>query len=380
MRNLLNNSDLADHRRGFFDRIWTVYWPLIVLITCIAALGIVALWSVAGGSFTPYAERQTLRFMFGLALLFAVSAVPIRIWMTLAYPAYLIAIVALVAVWYVGFEMGGAKRWVSIAGFSVQSSELMKVAIILMLARYYQMLPDHRVSQPFFVLLPLVAILVPIVLVLKQPDLGTAILLASVGLTLMFLAGVSWVYWLSMGLGGLIASPYIWQNLRPYQKERVLTFLDPDRDPLGAGYHILQSKIALGSGGFTGRGLMQGTQSQLNFLPERHTDFLFAVFAEEAGFAGAISLLGLYLVTSLVLLSMAVRCKSQFARMLASGAAIALIIYTIVNVAMVIGLLPVVGAPLPLFSYGGTSMLTTMFLMGLAMSAYLSRDEIFRTR
>jgi len=378
MRNLLNNNDLADHRRGFSDRIWSVYWPLIVLIVCIATLGIIALWSVAGGSFTPYAERQTLRFLFGLALLFAVSAVPIRIWMTMAYPAYLAALVALIAVWQVGFEMGGAKRWINLGGFSVQSSELMKVALVLMLARYYQMLPPSKVSHPFWVGLPLVFIIIPIALVLRQPDLGTAILIASVGLTMMFLAGVSWFYWIALSIGGAISAPYIWETLRPYQKERVLTFLDPDRDPLGAGYHILQSKIALGSGGFSGRGLMQGTQSQLNFLPERHTDFLFAVFAEEAGFAGAASLLGLYLVTALVLMSMAVRCKSQFARLLASGAAIALIIYTIVNVAMVIGMLPVVGAPLPLFSYGGTSMLTTMVLIGLAMSAYLSRDEVFR--
>jgi len=378
MRNLLNNNDLADHRRGFSDRIWSVYWPLIVLIVCIATLGIIALWSVAGGSFTPYAERQTLRFLFGLALLFAISAVPIRIWMTMAYPAYLAALVALIAVWQVGFEMGGAKRWINLGGFSVQSSELMKVALVLMLARYYQMLPPSKVSHPFWVGLPLVFIIIPIALVLKQPDLGTAILIASVGLTMMFLAGVSWFYWIALSIGGAISAPYIWETLRPYQKERVLTFLDPDRDPLGAGYHILQSKIALGSGGFSGRGLMQGTQSQLNFLPERHTDFLFAVFAEEAGFAGAASLLGLYLVTALVLMSMAVRCKSQFARLLASGAAIALIIYTIVNVAMVIGMLPVVGAPLPLFSYGGTSMLTTMVLIGLAMSAYLSRDEVFR--
>jgi len=341
-------------------------------------LGIIALWSVAGGSFAPYAERQTIRFVFGLALFFTVSAVPVRYWMSMAYPSYALAILALAAVWFAGFEMGGARRWISVAGFSVQSSELMKVAIVVALARYYQMLPDHRVSHPFWVALPLILVAAPVALVLKQPDLGTAILIASVGLTIIFLAGVSWVYWLAMAVGGVAAAPYIWEGLRPYQKERILTFLEPDRDPLGAGYHILQSKIALGSGGFSGRGLMQGTQSQLNFLPEKHTDFLFAVFAEEAGFAGAISLLALYLVTTLVLMSMALRCNSRFARLLGAGAAIGLVVYTIVNVAMVIGLLPVVGAPLPLFSYGGTSMLTTMFMLGLAMSAYLSRDEIFR--
>ena len=378
MRNVLSNSGIADHRRTFSERIWTVYWPLIVLITCIATLGIIALWSVAGGSFAPYAERQTLRFIAGLALLFAVSAIPIRVWMALAYPAYLLALLALVAVWFIGVEMGGAKRWISIAGFSFQSSELMKVAIVLTLARYYQTLPHHLVSRPIWVLLPMLLIAVPVFLVLKQPDLGTSILIATVGFTLMFLAGVNWFYWIAMSIGGVVAAPYIWESLRNYQKERILTFLDPDRDPLGAGYHILQSKIALGSGGFSGRGLMQGTQSQLNFLPEKHTDFLFAVFAEEAGFAGSISLLGLYLMTVLVLMSMALRCNSQFARLITTGAAIALIIYTIVNVAMVIGMLPVVGAPLPLFSYGGSAMLTTMFLLGLAMSAYLSRDEIFR--
>ena len=379
MTSLLGHDKPFDHRRTISERLWTVYWPLIVLITCIALIGIVALWSVAGGSFSPYAGVQTARFLVGLALLFAISAIPIRFWMAMAYPAYVLAIIALVAVPLVGFEMGGAKRWISVGGVSVQSSELMKVAIVLLLARYYQMLPDKFVSHPFWVILPLGLIAAPVVMVMKQPDLGTAILFATVGLTMMFLAGVNWIYWISMAIGGVVAAPYVWDSLRNYQKERLLIFLDPESDPLGAGYHILQSKIALGSGGMSGRGLMQGTQSQLNFLPEKHTDFLFAVFAEEAGFAGSVSLLGLYIITVLVLMSMGLQCKSQFARLLAAGAAIALAIYATVNVAMVIGVLPVVGAPLPLFSYGGTAMLTTMFLLGLAMSAYVNRDEIFRS-
>ncbi len=379
MTNLLGHQSLADRRRPVSERIWSVYWPLIVLITCITVIGIVALWSVAGGSFAPYAERQTIRFLFGMGLLFAVSAMPIRFWLTMAYPAYVLAILALVAVPLVGYEVGGAKRWINVGGFSVQSSELMKVAIVLALARYYQMLPHKLVSHPLWIILPLGLIVAPVVFVMKQPDLGTAILFATVGLTMMFLAGVSWIYWIVMAVGGIVAAPYAWDGLRDYQKERVLIFFDPERDPLGAGYHIMQSKIALGSGGLSGRGLMQGTQSQLNFLPEKHTDFLFAVYAEEAGFVGSISLLGLYLITVLVLMSMGLRCKSQFARLLAAGAAIALAVYTTVNIAMVIGVLPVVGAPLPLFSYGGTAMLTTMFLLGLAMSAYVNRDETFRS-
>lgn len=378
MINIPGQEKLADHRRTFSERLWSVYWPFIVLISCIALIGIVALWSVAGGSFSPYAGSQTSRYLFGLALLFAISAIPIRFWLAMAYPTYVFAMVALIAVPLVGFEMGGAQRWIDVGGVSVQSSELMKVAIVMALARYYQMLPPHLVSKVVWVVLPMVLIAIPVILVMKQPDLGTAILFATVGLTIMFLAGVNWIYWISLAIGGIVAAPYVWEGLRDYQKERILIFLNPERDPLGAGYHILQSKIALGAGGMSGRGLMQGTQSQLNFLPEKHTDFLFAVFAEETGFAGSVSLLGLYLITVLVLMSVAVQCKSPFTCLLAAGAAIALAIYATVNVAMVIGVLPVVGAPLPLFSYGGTSMLTMMFLFGLAMSAYVNRDEMFR--
>jgi rod shape determining protein RodA len=302
-----------------------------------------------------------------------VALTPLRWWLNLAVPAYVIALAMLALVLLIGTEALGARRWLSIAGTTFQPAELMKVALVLMLARYYQWLGAEKVSRPQWVVLPLVLIAMPVALTLKQPDLGTAVLFAVVGLSLMFLAGVNVLYFVAGAMAAFSMAPLVWSRLHDYQKRRVEIFLDPEKDPLGAGYHITQSKIALGSGGLSGKGFMQGTQSQLNFLPEKHTDFIFTTFAEEWGFTGAIGLLGIYVLLGLLVLWMAFSCRNQFGRLVTAGAGLIMFVYAFINIAMVMGVVPVVGVPLPLVSYGGTSMTTIMFAMAIAMCAYVNR-------
>lgn len=365
---------------SFNEKLAKLNWPFLALVTAVSGIGIAALYSVAGGSFEPWAERQIYRFCVGMALLLMVALTDITIWMRAAIPVYLAALVMLIAVPFVGIQMGGAQRWLGYGDWSFQPAELMKIALVLAIARYYHWLGPRHISNPLALIAPLVMILVPTGLVMLQPDLGTALLFCVVGVGLLFLAGVHWIYYFT-GLAGVLgALPFVFQRLHDYQKERILTFVDPDRDPLGAGYHILQSKIALGSGGLTGKGFMQGTQSQLNFLPEKHTDFIFTMFAEEMGFIGAVALLVLYGLMMLFILYMTMRCKSTFARLLASGIGITMFVYIFINVAMVMGLVPVVGVPLPLVSYGGTSMLTVMFGLGLVLNAHLHRNRVMAER
>ena len=364
--------------RTVSEKLWRMNWPLLMVAGLIGSIGVAALYSVAGGSLAPWAERHALRLAIGLALIIACGLTPLRTWLGLAYPAYVVALLLLAAVPLVGVEQLGARRWLGTASVSFQPSEIMKVALIAALARYYHWLAPHKVSRPLWVAIPLAAVLLPVVLTLKQPDLGTAILFAGVGLALMFLAGVNVFYFLGgAALAGGLA-PLIWGHLHDYQKRRLLTFLDPDRDPLGAGYHITQSKIALGSGGVNGKGFMLGTQSQLNFLPEKHTDFIFTMFAEEMGYAGSITLIGVYCVLLFLIVSMTLSARNQFARLLIAGAAVVIGLYVQINIAMVTGLLPVVGVPLPFVSYGGTSMITLMFALGLAMCAHVHRGEALR--
>jgi rod shape determining protein RodA len=353
-------------------------WPFLLVITSITFVGAVALYSVAGGSLDPWASRHVARYCIGLALLFAVVLVDIRWWLRAAYPLFVVALVMLALVDLFGVESGGAKRWLGWGEYSFQPSEMMKIALVLAIARYYQWLPPSQVSWPWAVLPPLLMIGAPVILALEQPDLGTAALFGIVGCGLLFLAGVSWLYFLG-GIAAVIAIlPHVWEKLHDYQRERILTFLDPTRDPSGSGYHILQSKIAIGSGGFTGKGLMQGTQAQLNFLPEKHTDFIFTMFSEEMGFIGAILLLALYLIALLFITYMALRCRSIFPRLVAAGMGLCLFAYVFINVAMVTGLVPVVGVPLPLVSYGGTSMLTMMVGLGFVLNAHVNRMVLIR--
>ncbi len=360
------------------EKLWRVQWLVLALIVLIGSVGVSALYSVAGGSFEPWAEQHALRIAVGLAAVIALSLVPVRFVLGMAYPVYFLALALLAAVPVIGIVQMGARRWIGAGGLQLQPAEIMKIAVVLALARYYQWLAPERVSRPMWVAIPLVLIAMPVAFVLKQPDLGTAILIALLGLGLMFLAGVHWAYFAG-GVASVAAlAPILWSYLHDYQKKRVQTFLDPDRDPLGAGYHILQSKIALGSGGLNGKGFMSGTQSQLNFLPEKHTDFIFTMFAEEMGFTGSLTLLVLYGVLIALLFAMALGARNQFSRLVIAGSSVTLAIYVAINIAMVTGLAPVVGVPLPLVSYGGTAMTTLMIAIGIAMSAHVHRSEALR--
>ncbi len=372
------SEPLESPRPGFSEKLWSLNWTFLLLITALACVGAASLYSVAGGSLDPWAETHVIRYCLGLGILFAVALVDIRVWVRAAYPTYLVALVLLVAVPFLGAENGGARRWLEFGGISFQPAEFMKIAMILAMARYYQWLSPRHMSNPLALLVPVAMVGVPVALVALQPDLGTAVLFAAVGGGILFLAGASWIYFVFGIVGVLSVVPFLWNNLHDYQKARIMTFIDPDKDPLGAGYHILQSKIALGSGGVLGKGYMKGTQSQLNFLPEKHTDFIFTMFAEEMGFVGAIALLLVYLLILLAITFMALRCQNQFGRLVAAGVGMTLFVYVFINVAMVMGLVPVVGIPLPLVSYGGTSMLTLMFGLGLVLNAHVHRKTRFR--
>ncbi|MEO1708979.1 MAG: rod shape-determining protein RodA [Pseudomonadota bacterium] len=353
-------------------------WLLLALLCVLAGIGLVALYSVADGSFDPWAERHIMRFLAGMGALLIISVVPLTFWFRLSYPIYLVALGLLALVPFVGFEAMGAKRWIGTPALSFQPSELMKIALVLMLARYYQWLPKEKVSKPVYVVLPAVAILVPVAFTLQQPDLGTALLFAVVGFGLMFLAGVSYWYFIATGASGIAAVPIAYSMLHEYQRKRIETFLNPETDPLGSGYHITQSKIAFAAGGVSGKGYMQGTQSQLDFLPEKHTDFIFTMIGEEWGFLGSTVVLAVFAMLLLTLLGMALASRNRFARLLIAGASLGLFVYVFINVAMVTGLVPVVGVPLPLVSYGGTSMTTFLIAFGLAMSGFVHRHRAFR--
>ncbi|MEL7280509.1 MAG: rod shape-determining protein RodA [Pseudomonadota bacterium] len=357
-------------------------WGLALLLTTVAGIGFLMLYSVAGGSFTPWAEPQMKRFAAGFALMFFVAMVPIYFWRNVSALAYIVAILLLVAVEFAGFEGKGAQRWIDLGFMRLQPSELMKISLVMALAAYYDWLPMSRVSHPVWVLVPSTLILLPVGLVLRQPDLGTSILLIAGGAILMFLAGVHWIYFAVViaAVVGLVAAVFQsrgtdWQMLADYQYRRIDTFLDPSTDPLGAGYHITQSKIALGSGGWTGRGFMQGTQSRLNFLPEKHTDFIFTTLAEEFGFVGAVSLLVLYGLIIFFCIVSALGNKDRFASLLTLGIATTFFLFFAVNMSMVMGLAPVVGVPLPLVSFGGSAMLILMIGFGLVQSAHIHRPR-----
>ncbi|CTQ32146.1 rod shape-determining protein RodA [Jannaschia rubra] len=362
-------------------KLLALNWGLVLLITAVACIGFMVLYSVAGGNWR-WAEPQMQRFVLGLGLMFAVAMVPIWFWRNVSPAIYGVTLLLLVAVELIGATGGGAQRWIELGFMRLQPSELMKVALVLMLAAYYDWLPANRVSRPQWVIVPILLILLPTALVLKQPDLGTAILLLAGGGAVMFLAGVHWAYFATVigaavGLVTLVIKSRgtAWQLIKDYQFRRIDTFLDPDSDPLGAGYHITQSKIALGSGGWTGKGFMQGTQARLNFLPEKHTDFIFTTLAEEFGLIGGMSLLALYLLIIAFCVVSALRMKDRFASLVTLGIAVAFFLFFAVNMSMVMGMAPVVGVPLPLVSYGGSAMLVLMLAFGIVQSAHVHRPR-----
>lgn len=363
-------------------KILYVNWPLVLLLTACAAIGFLMLTSVAGGRMEVWAEPQMKRFAVGMVAMLVVAMVPIWFWRNLSALAYGVSLVLLIAVELFGAIGMGAQRWIELGPIRLQPSELMKVAIVMLLAAYYDWLDVKKTSRPLWVAIPAVLILLPTVLVLKQPDLGTAILIAAAGGIVMFAAGVSlWYFGTVIAAGtGLIVAVFQsrgtpWQLLEDYQYRRIDTFLDPSSDPLGAGYNITQAQIALGSGGWSGKGFMQGTQSRLNFLPEKHTDFIFTTLAEEFGFLGAVSLLMLYALILGFCLVAALKMKDRFSALLTYGIAGNFFLYFAVNMSMVMGLMPVVGVPLPLVSYGGTAMMILLMAFGLVQSAHVHRPR-----
>lgn len=357
------------------DKLFEVNWGLVLLITIIASVGFAMLYSVAGGSFSPWAGKQMMRFVVGFLLMIVVAMVDIRRWLSLAYPAYVVSLALLIGVEVAGRVGLGAQRWLSLGPVDIQPSELMKIALVLALARFLHGQSVEDISRPSRLIIPLIMIGMPAGLVAIQPNLGTTIILVLDGASLLFLAGLSW-WWIVPTISAAVAAvPVAWRFvLHDYQKARVMTFLNPESDALGAGWNITQAKIAIGSGGAAGKGFLQGSQSRLNFLPEKETDFIFTNYGEEFGFVGCVALLILFGVVIGHGIQIAMSARSQFARLLSMGITLNFFFYIMINGAMVMGLIPVVGIPMPLISYGGSAMLTVMFGFGLLLSVHVHRQ------
>lgn len=363
-------------------KILYLSWPLVFLLVAVAATGFLMLYSIAGGRAEVWAEPQMERFAVGMVAMIALAFVPVWFWRSISVAAYVVCVLLLVAVDVFGHHAMGAQRWLDVGPVKLQPSEITKIALVLVLAAYYDWLDLNRVSRPLWVLIPVLLILIPTGLVLAQPDLGTSIMLVAGGGLMMFAAGVSLWYFAAVigGVAGLVFAVLKsrgtdWQLIHDYQYRRIDTFLDPGSDPLGAGYNITQAQIALGSGGWSGRGFMQGTQSRLNFLPEKHTDFIFTSLAEEFGFVGSITLLSLYTLILAFCLYSALTNRDRFASLLTLGIAGTFFLYFAVNMGMVMGLMPVVGAPLPLVSYGGTQLMILLMAFGIVQSAHVNRPR-----
>ncbi len=360
---------------SLIDKLGRVSWGLILLTSVIACIGFGMLYSAADGNMDPWASRQIVRFVTGLVVVLVIALVDIRIWIRWAYVIYGVTLTALIAVESFGFIGMGAQRWLYFGWFQLQPSELMKIALVLALARYFHRMSLEDAGRIALLIPPILMVLTPVVLVLRQPDLGTAAMLVIGAGAVFFVSGVGLRYFVVGGMLAASALPIAWQFLRDYQKERILTFLNPDAAPLGAGYHILQSKIALGSGGLFGRGFLHGTQSHLSFLAEHQTAFNFTMLAEELGLVGAVVLIVLYIMLFAYGFAISLRARNHFGRLLGIGLTTTLFLYVFINIAMVIGLIPVVGVPLPLISYGGTAMMTVLFSLGLLMCVFVHRDE-----
>ena len=367
-------SEYIQRDLSFFERLLRINWLFVILISCPACLGFLMLYSAADGSWEPWAKAQMIRFAIGFCIMISIALIDMRFLLKSAYWAYGASLILLIAVELLGDTAMGATRWISIGPIQIQPSEVMKIGLILGLARYFHAINIEDIGKIRIYVVPVFLILLPAGLVLRQPDLGTAILLILAGGSVLFLAGMR-LWKMAIVLCAVIgAVPIVWQFLRDYQKVRILNFLDPESDALGAGYHILQSKIALGSGGIFGKGLMQGSQTHLNFLPEKQTDFIFTMLAEELGLAGALGVILLYLLIIGYGMLLGLRSTIQFGRLLAMGIMFTFFLYVFVNISMVMGILPVVGVPLPLISYGGSAMLTLMFGFGLVINVWINRD------
>lgn len=361
--------------QSFYERVLHINWGLVLILLLISSVGFAALYSAAGGNFSPWASKQIMRFAIGVIVMFVIALIDVRWWYKLAWPAYWVGFLLLLIVEIMGHIGMGAQRWIDLGFMKLQPSELMKIAVVLVLARYFHSATRDDMRRITFLIIPACLVLLPVGLVMLQPDLGTSLMIGMASTAMFFIAGAPlWLF----GAGALLIAamiPTAWHFMHDYQKQRVLTFLDPESDPLGSGYHITQSKIALGSGGVEGKGFLNGSQSRLNFLPEKQTDFIFTLWAEEWGLTGGVFLLGLFGLVFLYGLWISMRSRHDFGKYLALGISINFSLYVFINIGMVMGLMPVVGAPLPLISYGGTSMLAALAGFGLMMSCNVYRDS-----
>ena len=359
---------------SFSDKIKSIDYILLLSVLILGIISMFAMYSTAGGSFDYHTKSHIVRFFLFFSLFLILSFFRIRFWFQTSTLIYLIFIFLLLGVKYFGITSSGSQRWINFYFINLQPSELMKIGLILFLAKYYHRTPTSEVNRIKYLFLPFLALLVPVLLVITQPDLGTSILIAAGGIVVVWLAGVNIKFFGYAALSFAALAPLAISFLKPYQKARILTFLNPDRDPLGAGYQIIQSKIAIGSGGLFGKGFLNGSQSYLDFLPEKHTDFIFTLFSEEFGFVGSVFILLLYSVIIYRIVKIGEITKSNFGKLYCYGFSTAFFIYVVVNMGMVLGLLPIVGAPLPIMSYGGSSMLSIMFGLGVAMSCKIYKD------
>ena len=360
----------------FFQKVRSFDIWLILSVLALGIIGTIAMYSSDGGQFSYHTKSHIIRFVIFFSLMFILSFVRIKFWHDLGYFFYFIVVLLLIYASFYGITASGSQRWVSLYFINLQPSELMKIAVIVCFAKYYHRMQLNSVNEFRNLLIPIIILLIPITLVLSQPDLGTSILIASSGLVVIWLSGVNIKYFIYTGLALIVSAPFVISFLKPYQKIRILTFFDPERDPLGAGYQIIQSKIAVGSGGIWGKGFLKGTQSYLEFLPEKHTDFIFTLFSEEFGFLGSLALLFIYSIMIYRIIAIGFIARSFFAKLYCYGFGSAIFIYIVVNMSMVLGLVPIVGSPLPIMSYGGSSMLATMLGLSIVMSSKIYHRQL----
>ncbi len=374
---MILSTSLNSTSYSFIDKLKAIDYFLIIIVAIIGSISVFSIYSTESGNFSFYTKNHLTRFLVFFSMFLVISFVRVSFWYRQAYIFYILGILLLLLVIFFGISASGSKRWINLFIMNLQPSELMKIAIIVCFARYYHRIQSSDIQSYKYLLQPIILLLIPCYLVITQPDLGTAILIAGSGLAIIWLAGLNLKYFIYSGLILLVSLPFVISILKPYQKSRILTFFNPDRDPLGAGYQIIQSKIAIGSGGLLGKGFLQGTQSYLEFLPEKHTDFIFTLFSEEFGFVGSMLLILLYALLIYRIIRIGFSSRSFFAKLYCYGFASALFLYIFVNIAMVVGLLPIVGAPLPIMSYGGSSMLSIMLGLSIVMSCKIySRDPI----
>lgn len=367
------NHYVKDYELSFKDKLLNMSWSYFILITAVVLIGLSLLYSITGG-FTSWTERQTLHFGIGCVAFFIIALSNLKLWMKYAYIIYALTLGMLFVVDLKGVSRMGAQRWINLGFIQVQPSEMMKIALVLALARYFHSSDDEDVKRTTHLIIPTILMGLPVGLIVLQPDLGTALMLVFVTVCMFWMVGVQVWKFVLVGLCGLGAVPVVWHFLHDYQKNRVLTFLNPEKDPLGVGYHIMQSKITLGSGGVFGKGFLQGTQSHLNFIPEKHTDFIFTVLAEQFGLVGCSFLLLLYMIIILYGFHMSLKSANFFGKLLGLGLTVNFSMYVFINIAMVMGVMPVVGIPLPLVSYGGTAMLVLMAGFGFIECVHINEE------